>query len=136
MDTAGAFAEVLLVGALLGFIPAMIASRKGGSFLVWWCYGTLVFLIALPHAILSRGNQRRCPHCSEWIQPTAAVCRHCTRAVPPVVVVAETAARPVRIAAPEGITPAFVTFAISAALGLGYATWRLLAYVNAVRVAP
>lgn len=42
----------LLVAVGLGFIPAAIASGKGRSFLGWWIFGVLLWIIALPCAIL------------------------------------------------------------------------------------
>jgi hypothetical protein len=41
-----------MLAALLGLIPATIASRKGHSFLLWWFYGWMLFILALPHSIL------------------------------------------------------------------------------------
>jgi hypothetical protein len=45
----------LLVGlALVGLIPAFIASNKGAHFGVWWAFGALLFIVALPMAILMK----------------------------------------------------------------------------------
>ena len=46
---------IFLVGLIpvaLGLIPATIAYRKGRSFLLWWLYGFLLFIVAFPHAVL------------------------------------------------------------------------------------
>lgn len=46
--------EILLFSALLGLIPALVASRKGGSFPLWWLYGFLLLIVALPHSLLMK----------------------------------------------------------------------------------
>lgn len=77
---------------LLGLIPAAIAQGKGRSFMAWWIYGSLLFIIALPHALIMKRDEaaiarrdglRKCPHCAELIQLDAKVCKHCGRDVPP-----------------------------------------------------
>jgi hypothetical protein len=81
---------------LLGFIPAMIASSKGRSFLAWYVYGALLFIIAIVHALLLKPDLqhaerkaieeqglRKCPHCAEMIKREAKVCRFCGRDVEP-----------------------------------------------------
>lgn len=50
--------EILFLAVLIGLIPAMIASSKGRSFVVWWLYGAAVFIIALPHSLLIRPNRQ------------------------------------------------------------------------------
>lgn len=42
------------VAIALGLIPAYIASQKGHSFGLWWLYGALLFVVALPHALLTQ----------------------------------------------------------------------------------
>ena len=37
---------------VLGLIPGMIAQSKGCSFVLWWFYGIMIFIIALPHSLL------------------------------------------------------------------------------------
>lgn len=86
--------EVLFFAAILGLIPAVIARHKGRSFVGFWIYGTLLFIVALPHALLMKpdtrvvearqlegGSHRKCPHCAEIIRIEAKVCRFCGRDV-------------------------------------------------------
>ena len=44
--------HLLIVFSLLGAIPGSIASQKGRNFFIWWVFGTTLFIIALPLAIL------------------------------------------------------------------------------------
>ena len=84
--------EFAFFAMLLGLIPAAIARSKGRSFFGFWIYGTLLLIVALPHAILAKPNvaalearqlssgaHRKCPHCAEIIKQEARVCRFCGR---------------------------------------------------------
>ena len=51
--------ELILTGALIGVIPGMIAQRKGHSFFVWWFFGAMVFIFALPAALILKPNKFR-----------------------------------------------------------------------------
>ncbi len=46
--------EIFIFAVLLGLIPAAIASHKGRSFALWWFYGALLFIVALPMALLMK----------------------------------------------------------------------------------
>jgi hypothetical protein len=89
---------------LIGLIPATIAKSKGYSFAGWWLYGSALFIVALPHALIMRPSLevierrqaasgfRKCQFCAEMIRPEAIVCRFCGRDLPEPV--APTAAPP------------------------------------------
>jgi HEAT repeat protein len=75
----------------LGMIPAWIAERKGRSGFTWWLYGTTLFVVALPHALMLEDVDdvydptdalRRCPICAEPIRMGATYCRFCQHDVP------------------------------------------------------
>jgi hypothetical protein len=113
----------LIAAAVLGLIPAWIASSKGHSFFAWWICGAGLFIIALPASILigpANGSnditglgsrQKKCPFCAEMIRPEAKVCRYCHRDLP---VASRGAQRPNRIIKPapryrfrKAATPAY-----------------------------
>ena len=86
--------EFLILVILIGLIPAMVARSKGRDFLPWWVYGSLLFVVALPHALLlqpelkqveqqqAAQGLKKCPFCAEMIKPDAKVCRYCGRDLP------------------------------------------------------
>jgi RNA polymerase subunit RPABC4/transcription elongation factor Spt4 len=61
--------EYLFWGALIGLIPAAIARRKGRSFVAWWIFGALAFIIALPAVLLVKPVQAT-PVQPTPVQPT------------------------------------------------------------------
>jgi MFS family permease len=48
----------LAIAALMGLIPGFMAQRKGHSFVVWWVFGSVLFIVAVPFAmVLERREQ-------------------------------------------------------------------------------
>lgn len=82
--------EILAIAAFIGLLPAFIAQSKGHSFMVFWLFGALLFIVALPVALLmskdqavldrralSTGVSQKCPQCAELVRADATTCRHC-----------------------------------------------------------
>jgi len=77
----------LVLAGLIGLIPAKIASDKGRSFGLWWFFGFMLWIVALPvsliikkdeKAIAEREGLMKCPTCMEWgIKKGAEVCKYC-----------------------------------------------------------
>jgi hypothetical protein len=77
--------QVLQLAVLIGLIPAFIAQNKGKSFVLWWFYGAMFFIVALPHSLWikpagQKGEHeamKNCFYCTELIKQEAKVCQYC-----------------------------------------------------------
>ena len=75
-------ALLMIAGAIvLGLIPAVIAKRKGYPFFGWWVGGALLFIFALPAAILAKRrfppSMTPCPACGNGVSKEAPACPRC-----------------------------------------------------------
>jgi hypothetical protein len=50
----------IVLAAILGVLPGMIAQRKGRCFVDWWLYGVALFAVALIHSLLLHPQRTRC----------------------------------------------------------------------------
>ncbi len=50
--------KVLLVAAVIALLPAYIAHRKGHSFLIWYAYGVIFWLLAVIHVLVLEPRPR------------------------------------------------------------------------------
>jgi hypothetical protein len=72
---------IIIVAALIGLVPALIARTKGGNFIKWWIYGAVIFPIALPHSLglnfRNFGLSKSCGYCRIQVPLKAAHCPKC-----------------------------------------------------------
>lgn len=81
--------RLLILGAILGLIPAFLARSKGRSFLRWYIFGIIFWILPAILVIFLPKNQkgldermlkkgfRKCPACAELIKEEAVLCKHC-----------------------------------------------------------
>ena len=82
--------ELFFILLLLGMLPAFIAMNKGRNFLLWWFYGTVLFVLAIFHAIslkptpeyLAEIGMRYCPDCDRIVKLNDPACPHGTDSPP------------------------------------------------------
>ena len=95
--------DYLILLALIGIIPGVIASARGLSFLAWFLYGAILWPVAMVHVwfatpdsvtIATRTHSRTCPHCAETVKAEAKVCKHCGRDLVATTPAAKTPTRP------------------------------------------
>ena len=70
--------EVVILCMIIACIPGAIAASKGRNFFLWWFYGIMINIVAIPHAILLKPNEkadgyRKCGNCAEIIKEEAKV---------------------------------------------------------------
>ena len=96
--------ELVFLWALLAFIPAIIAAKKGRSGIAWWLYGFLLLPIAIVHAIVTDNpnRNRACPFCREKIMKDAVVCPYCRKDLPASAPPPATTAQALEIASADG----------------------------------
>lgn len=88
MFTFNFFVWVVVFGAIVG----IIAHCKGKDAMPWFLYGALLFIVALPHVLVTKPNQKalderkikngekkRCPFCDELINVNAKICHFCKK---------------------------------------------------------
>jgi hypothetical protein len=49
--------KFIFIMLVIGWIPALIAKKKGHNFFLWWVYGGALFVIALIHALLIKPRE-------------------------------------------------------------------------------
>ena len=87
--------EFLVFAVIFGIIAGLIAQSKGRSFLLWAFYGTMIAIVAIPHALLLKPTRKveeataaedgyvKCPACAEMVKREARICKHCRTELTP-----------------------------------------------------
>lgn len=75
--TTTALVYYVIALALFAAIPAALARRKGHSFVMWWIFGALLWIVAIIAVFFVKDKRPRCPECRELVQQEATRCPHC-----------------------------------------------------------
>jgi RNA polymerase subunit RPABC4/transcription elongation factor Spt4 len=78
--------RILLLRVIAGVIGGYVAQGKGRNMLLWGLACALmplvVLVVLLVPPVLTRGQTKRCPHCSRIIPAGDTVCRYCKKELP------------------------------------------------------
>jgi len=94
-DNLPAWCWVAFYSIVFGLLPAVIASKKGRSFWLWWGFGAVLPILALPLAIQLKpievekkfySSLKECPECRELIKQEAVKCKYCQHKFAPMTV--------------------------------------------------
>lgn len=73
--------EWIFIALAFGFVTGLVGRAKGSSFLLWLVVGTVLPLIGLIAALLSRDEdaepERQCPNCRKIVKLYVQVCPRC-----------------------------------------------------------
>lgn len=78
--------RILILRAVAGVVGGYVAYRKGRSMLIWGVacavipLAVLVVLFLPP--VLTKGQTKRCPHCSRIVPAGDTICRYCKKELP------------------------------------------------------
>jgi type IV secretory pathway TrbD component len=42
---------------VIALFPGLAAHNKGETFLKWYCYGVVIWIVAMPHSLILKGNR-------------------------------------------------------------------------------
>jgi hypothetical protein len=54
---AGGWGGVIIL-LLIALFPALAASNRGESFINWYCYGVMLWIVAMPHSLLLKDSKK------------------------------------------------------------------------------
>lgn len=78
--------RLLVLSLAAGVIGAIVADRKGRSWLAWGVICALfpvaILLVVMLPPVYSQGVTKQCPHCGEILRHGAASCKRCGRQLP------------------------------------------------------
>lgn len=86
---------ILIVLLVMGGLTAHIASGKGRNGFLWFCYGVVIWPVAIIHALAMdrtpqaiewaamREGRVKCPLCAEFVKREATRCPHCRSEIEP-----------------------------------------------------
>jgi hypothetical protein len=99
---------VLFLALLLGIVTATIARKKGHSFVVWWLFGTVLFIAALPMILVMQPKAdfrgigiKHCPYCGTVMGTSVMKCPKCRRSQPEIGAATEASWQKIRTADDE-----------------------------------
>jgi hypothetical protein len=67
----------ILIGAGIGFAASRV---RGFSSIAGIVLGAVLGIFALLLFLIRGQNQKKCPHCAEWVKADASICKHCKNA--------------------------------------------------------